>query len=212
MKHPLGDTVLTAQFDGGAHGFRQIRSSGPSRTGGQFVENRWIMDRPADSIAGTHGDLRHRSCTGAGGHGPITRHHKGSELVFSPDTTAEHDKICFVGRDAHDELGPLHARVQEGRVDIEAPGMIAEELDDALDEIEQRPLLPYIGREADGRVLVQPEHFARFDEGQTGTPIFPDPYAVAGTDRLAQNSRTPQPVILPTDFHYSLEGFYDSGS
>ena len=60
------------------------------------------MDGPADSIAGTHWDLRHRARTGAGGHGPIARHHDGSELVFGPDAAAEHDEECLVGCDADD--------------------------------------------------------------------------------------------------------------
>jgi hypothetical protein len=86
--------------------------------------------------------------------------------------------------------------------------MIAEELDNTHDEFEQRPLLSGGNRETDGGVLVQPQHFVRFDKDQGGAPIFPNVDVVAGTDRLAQNGPPPQPIILPADFNSALKGFH----
>ena len=152
--------------------------------------DRRVVERPADRVAGTDGDLE-LGCPALHGHGRLARRELHRTLrVAHPHAALQHHDVRAVGRGLDRELGALDGGVGEGGVDLQRVRPAVEEADQAGEEIEHRAAVAGGRLDTKRSAAVEAEHRAALEEDGTLAGI-PGAEHLARTDRVAFVQRPP---------------------
>ena len=157
---------------------------------GELGEDRWIVQRPGHGVARARHDHRRRRGARWNHRRLSARDPQLALGILQQHLAIEHHHLGALRADADQELRALCGRVDERRVDLQRARAMAEEVDAAQDQIDQRA--PFLGDAAQlqRRALVEAQGRI-IGERQRGAARPTYPQRVAQAQGLAQHRGGP---------------------